>query len=461
MINRYISKKFILFTAILLLSISGAIIFFLYYGNFPGGSQTLNRIIKQGKITMVTDNNAVSYYIYRDSPMGFEYELAKEFADYLDVELEIVTPGWDSMFESLNSGRGDFIASGLTITEVREKFLLFSRPYMAIEQKFIHHKLKFGIKNLNQLAEKTIHVREGTSYQERLEELKKSGIDIDIQLLPNISTDEIIRMVSEKEIKYTIADSNIALLNRRYYPEIKIGMSIQEEEFLGWAVKKDDEKLCEQINIFFEKAEESGILWKIYEKYYGRIEIFDYFDLKKFHERINTRLPKYKKIIIRESEKYGFDWRMIAAVVYQESHFNAAAESRTGVQGLMQVTKITAKQMGIKDRLHPEQSLKAGIRYLDVQYKKFKEIENSSQRLLFALASYNVGYGHIMDAQKIAEAQGLDKNKWESLKKTLPLLSKRKYYKKTKHGYARGREPVKYIENILIYFDILKQKANT
>ena len=151
---------------------------------------------------------------------------------------------------------------------------------------------------------------------------------------------------------------------------------------------------------------------------------------------------------------------MIAAVVYQESHFNAMAESRTGVRGLMQVTKATAKQMGIENRLHPEQSLEAGIKYLDIQYKKFKEINNDHQRLLFALASYNVGYGHIRDAQKIAEAQGLDKNKWASLKQTLPLLVKRKYYQKTKYGYARGREPVKYIENILIYYDILKQKPN-
>lgn len=460
MVNRKISKRSVIFTGILLLLLSGAIIFVFYNEKIPEAPKKLDRIKKQGKITMITDNSAVSYYIYRDAPMGFEYELAKEFAKYLGVELEIITPGWGSMFDSLNKGEGDFIASGLTITEERENFLLFSQPYMAIQQKFIHHKLKFDIKDLSQLAERTIHVRKGTSYQERLEELKESGIDIDIRLLPNIATDEIIRMVSEKEIKYTIADSNIALLNRRYYPDIMIGMSIQEGESLGWAVKKEDRELCEQINLFFKKAEETGTFGKIYEKYYGHMEVFDYFDLKKFHERITTRLPKYKKTIIRESKKYGFDWRMIAAVVYQESHFNAMAESRTGVRGLMQVTKTTAKQMGIENRLEPEQSLKAGIKYLDIQYKKFKEIKNHHQRLLFALASYNVGYGHIRDAQKIAEAQGLDKNKWTSLKQTLPLLSKRQYYKNTKYGYARGREPVQYIKNILIYYDILKQKAN-
>ena len=236
-------------------------------------------------------------------------------------------------------------------------------------------------------------------------------------------------------------------------------MSIQEEESLGWAVKKDNQKLCEQINEFINKAEKEGLLAKIYEKYYGRIEIFDYFDLKKFHERIKSRLPKYKSMIMKISSKYGFDWRMISAVVYQESHFNASAKSRTGVLGLMQVTKVTADQMGIEDRLDPEQSLKAGIKYLNIQYEKFSEIKNDHQRLLFALASYNVGYGHVKDAQKIAEERGLDKNKWASLKQTLPLLSKRDYYKKTTYGYARGREPVHYVGRILLYYDILKQQA--
>jgi membrane-bound lytic murein transglycosylase F len=461
-INRKIKKNIFLFIAVVLLFVLGILISFFYQKNFSQDSQdslNLYQVEKPRKIRMITDNNATSYYTYRDTPMGFEYELAKEFADYLGVELDVITPGWDSLFDSINQGKGDFIASGLTITDKRKEMILFSKPYMTIEQKFIHHKLKFGIKNINQLAGKTIHVRKGTSYQERLEEIKKGGVDIDIKLWPNISTEEIIRMIYNKELKYTIADSNIALLNRRYYPDIKIGLSIEEEESLGWAVKKGNNKLLQQINAFFEQAEKSGILSKIYEKYYGRIEIFDYFDLKKFHERIESRLPKYKDMIIKISEDYGFDWRMISALMYQESHFNANAKSRTGVLGLMQVTKSTAKQMGIENRLDPKQSLLAGIKYLNIQYEKFNEIKNDHQRLLFALASYNVGYGHIRDAQKIAQEQGLDKNKWTSLKKTLPLLSKRKYYHKTKYGYARGREPVQYIERILIYYDILKQKA--
>ncbi|HKL82696.1 MAG TPA: membrane-bound lytic murein transglycosylase MltF [Desulfobacter sp.] len=419
---------------------------------------TLEQIQKRGTIRMITTNNATSYYTYRDSPMGFEYDLAKAFADHLGVALEVIVPEWDTMFERLNSGQGDFIAAGITITEPREQIALFSQPYIPVQQKFIHHKLKFGIKSIEQLAGKTIHVRKGTSYQERLEEIKASGIDLEIELLDDVPTEEIIRMVSEKEIKFTIVDSNIALLNRRYYPEIKIGLPIQEEEYLGWAVKKTNKALRDQINQFIEMAEETGLLGKIYKKYYGNVEIFDYFDLKKFHERIKTRLPKYKKIIKTEAEKYGFDWRLIAAIVYQESHFNPSAKSRTGVRGLMQVTLATAKQMGIKNRLDPKQSVKAGVKFLNLMHKRFDDIPDPQQKKLFALASYNVGYGHVRDAQAIARQQGMDINKWTSLEKTLPLLSKQKYYKHTRHGYARGKEPVTYVERILTYYDILRQK---
>ncbi len=418
----------------------------------------LKEIQKRGTIRMITANMATSYYIYRDAPMGFEYDLAKAFADHLGVTLEVIVPDWDAMFEQLDSGQGDFIAAGITITESRDRIVLFSDPYMSVQQKFIHHKLKFNIKNIGQLAGRTVHVRKGTSYQERLEEIKASGIDVHIQLRDDVATEELIKMVAKQQIKYTIADSNIALLNRRYYPDIKIGLAIQEKEYLAWAVKKNNKVLRDRINDFFEMAEETGLLGKLYEKYYGNVEIFDYFDLKKFHERIKTRLPQYKPIIKTESKKYGFDWRLIAAVVYQESHFNARAQSGTGVRGLMQVTQATAKQMGVENRLNPKQSVKAGVKFLNLMFKRFDDISDPQQKKQFALAAYNVGYGHVRDAQQLAGQQGMDINKWTSLKKTLPLLSKQEYYTQTRHGYARGQEPVHYVERIFTYYDILRQK---
>ncbi|MBW2318765.1 MAG: transglycosylase SLT domain-containing protein, partial [Deltaproteobacteria bacterium] len=175
-------------------------------------------------------------------------------------------------------------------------------------------------------------------------------------------------------------------------------------------------------------------------------------------QRIETRLPKYEKIIKRESNRYGFDWRLMAAVAYQESHLNPRAKSYKGVRGLMQLTLTTAKEMEIDSRLDPEQSIEGGIKYLSKIYKRFDKIEGLD-RMLFTLASYNIGYGHVRDAQKLALQKDLDTHKWASLKKTLPMLRQKKYYKKTKYGYCRGTEPVRYVNRVLTYYDILKRKA--
>jgi len=424
---------------------------------------SLGRIFKAGKIRMITDNSSSTYYIYRDNPMGFEYELAKEFAAFLQVDLEVITPGWDNLFSYLDMDRGDFVAAGVTITEKREKEMLFTQPYMDIEQRLIYHKSKLPIESVNDLPGRTIHVSRNTTYHDRLLQLKNSGIEIDLVVHDDLSTEELIRMVSESgnEVSYTVADSHIATLNRRYYPDICIGIPLQKREHLGWAVRKANVDLSDKMVEFFDLIKTSGLFNRIYEKYYGHLQTgFDYYDLKLFHEGVEKKLPKYQKTIIKESEKHGFDWRIIAAVVYQESRFNPGARSYTGVRGLMQVTEQAAAEMGITNRRDPHQNLRAGIGYLNLLFKKFSDVHDTIERIKFALASYNVGYGHVLDAQELAKLQGKDANRWASINETLPLLSKPRYYSRTKYGYARGHEPVKYIEKIFSYYDILKQKAH-
>lgn len=418
----------------------------------------LERIKKRGVLRLITSNSINTYYYYNGQPAGFEYDLAREFADFLNVDLGVVTPGWNNMFSYLEQGKGDFIASGLAITNSRLEKVNFSIPYMKIQQRIVHHKLVFGPKNISDLTFRTIHVRRGTSYHSRLEEIKQSGTNFNYILHDNIPTQELIKMVNDRKIKFTVSDHNIAYLNQRYYPDIRIGIALQKKEPLAWAVQKKDLQMLEQVNKFFLYANHTGLLTQIVNKYYPDIKGSDPFDLKIFHKRIETRLPKYKKFIIEESRKYGFDWKLVAAIIYQESHFNPDAQSFTNVKGLMQITKAAAKEMGIKNRVNPSQSIKAGIKYLDKMFKKFNHIENEHEKILFALASYNIGYGHVTDAMKIAADKGLDETKWQNLKTILPLLSKSKYYKKAKHGYARGWEPVQYIERILTYYDILKQK---
>jgi len=423
-----------------------------------GKKDALDRIEASGKITVLTRNNAHCYYTYRERPMGFEYDLAKAFSQFLGVKLEVRTPTWEGLIEEVSEGKGDFVAASMSITSAREKMVYFSEPYLAIQQHVILRKYNNRINKIADLEGKTVHVRRGTSYEERLNELNREGMQINIKTHDNIPTEELIEMVHNRKIEITVADSNIALLNRRYYPDIKINFALEEQQSLAWAVNKGEKRLLKKINEFFNKIKKDGTFQKIYHKYFAYIDVFDPFDLKKYQRRLETRLPKYKSIIQKAAKKHGFDWRLIAAVIYQESHFDSEAQSHTGVKGIMQLTRDTAIEMGISDRRDPEQSILGGVKYLRKLYDRFDDV-NDPDRLFITLASYNIGQGHVRDAQKIAKNQGKNSNSWIVLEQTLPLLHDPKYYKKTRYGYCRGTEPVRYVKRIRTYYDILKREA--
>jgi len=434
------------------------LILLLFLLSYCMEKDVMKKINKSGELIVLTRNNAHCYYIYQDKNMGFEYDLAKAFADYLGVKLTIRVTEWENLIKEVSEANGDIIAANMTVTKSRQDRVDFSNECLSVQQKIIIHKENTQIKEIIDLKGKTIHVRRGTSYQERLNELNEEGFEINIKEHYDVPTEELIRQVSKKEIEITVADSNIALLNRRYYPDIEIAFPIEEPQSLAWAVRKGEKALLMKINNFFATIKSDGTFSRIYEKYYAGVEIFDYIDLKKFHERIETRLPKYEAIIQEAAKKYGFDWRLITAMIYQESHFDQHARSYTGVRGIMQLTLPTAEEMGVSNRLNPEESIIAGVRYLTKLYQKYKKA-GDGDRLLITLASYNVGHGHIVDAQKLALEMGLNPYIWSSLEKTLPLLRFKKYYKKSKSGYCRGTEPVRYINRILTYYDILKRKA--
>jgi peptidoglycan lytic transglycosylase F len=418
----------------------------------------LQKILESGTITVLTRNNAHCYYVYRGAPMGFEYDLAKAFADYLNVDLKVVTPTWEGLMEGLENGEGDFVAASMSITPSRSKRVDFSDDYLSVQQYVILQKEDNDTKTIEDLAGEEIHVRRGTTYEELLNGLRSKGVNVKIRLYNDMPTEELIRMVAEKEIKATIADSHIALLNRRYYPDAKISFSLGQPSRLGWAVRKGERRLLKRINDFFEKIDENGTFDKIYARYFGNVDSFDYVDLKRYYRRVERQLPKYKETIQEAAKRFGFDWRLIAAMIYQESHFNPDATSYTGVRGLMQVTLDTAREMGIESRRDPEQSILGGVKYFRKSYDKFEDVERPD-RLYLALASYNVGYQHVQDAQIIAKQKGYDPHSWADVKKILPLLSHSKYYRKTRSGYCRGREAVRYVDRILTYYDILKRDA--
>jgi membrane-bound lytic murein transglycosylase F len=202
----------------------------------------------------------------------------------------------------------------------------------------------------------------------------------------------------------------------------------------------------------------SGKFDAIYNKYYGDIQDFDYVDLKAFHKRVKARLSRYSPFIKVAAKKHGFDWRLIAAQIYQESHLNPWAKSRSGARGLMQILPSTGKSLGVTDLFDPVQNINAGVQHLKNLYEYFNKVKGKD-RLLISLAAYNIGQGHIHDARKLAKKRGLDPNTWDALAKTLPLLRYRKYYKNTRYGFCRGNEPIRYIKQIMIYYDVLKQQG--
>jgi len=420
---------------------------------------TLQRIQKTGQITVVTRNNAQCYYLYRDQAMGFEYEMAQAFAEYLGVRLQVkVVDRWEDMVAALNSGSAAFIAASTPIIPNWQTEVAFSDGYMEVEQQIIAHRKNSSIKNAADLSGKTVDIRKGTAYQYRLVELKDQGIDLAIRLHDDLPTEELIQKVADEEIDFTIANSNIISINRRNFPGAVPTGSINDRLQLGWAVYPKSSELLASINQFFKAIRKSGQFDSIYNKYYGDTEDFDYVDLEAFHQRIKDRLSRYSPFIKAAAKKHGFDWRLIAAQIYQESHLNPWAKSHAGAKGLMQILPATGESLGINDLFDPVQNINAGVQHLKNLFEHF-ETAKGIDRLLIALAAYNIGQGHIQDARKLAKKKGLDPNKWESLSETLPLLQFKKHYQNAKYGFCRGTEPIRYIKQIMIYYDVLKRKG--
>ena len=435
------------------------ILYFVYPFTSAHKFVTLHKILKNKEITIITRNNAHCYYLYRDETMGFEYELAKEYADYLDVRLNIeVADRWDSMVQRLHQGSGALIAAGISISPAREQQVSFSNGYMAIQPHIITHRSNKKIRSINDLTDKTINIVSGSTYHKQLETLRDRGANFFIQSHDDLAAEELIQKVSDREIEITVTSSHIAILNRRNYPWAVMKGKIGAEQQLGWAVYPKAHQLRDSINAFFEDIKENGRYDEIYNKYYGDTEDFDYIDLAAFHRRMKTRLSRYSPFIKAAARKHGFDWRMIVAQIYQESHLNPWAKSRAGARGLMQLLPRTARSLGVKDIYNPVENINAGVRHLKNLYEYYDYVPGED-RLLISLAAYNTGQGHIGDARRLAIKMKLDPNRWASLSKTLPMLRFKKYYKNSKYGYCLGTEPVKYTKQIMIYYDLLKKRG--
>jgi membrane-bound lytic murein transglycosylase F len=424
-------------------------------GEPPG---VLPALLDSGQITMITIRSPHSYYVYRGRPMGFEYELARAFADHLGLRLHVLALNdWDEMTAALAAGRGHFIAAGIEITPERARQVAFSRAYQTVRPQLIAHRRLAVVESPQELAGKTVHVARGSAPHELLRELKAQGVDVTIRDHERASADQLIQRVARAEIDYTVAQSNVALLSRRYYPNAVVQTALHGSLLLGWAVDPAAADLRATIDDFFLKAAESGRLNDIYEKYHWNIGDFDYLALSTFHERLKTRLPRFRPLFQEAAGKNGFDWRLVAAQAYRESHFDPSARGPNGALGIMQINPETARRLKIAAPLDPAANIRGGTGYLKYLYDLYDQA-GEEDRVLLALAAYNCGPGHLQDARRLAEKKGLDPNRWDSLAATLPLLRLRQHYRRAEHGFCRGDITVAYVRHVLTYYDILKRQ---
>ena len=417
----------------------------------------LDRVKDSGELRVLTRNSGTTYYEGPNGPAGLEYDLAAGFAEYLGVKLNIETPeSLSQILRKIQFGAADMAAAGLTVTAERQAVLDFSTSYQRITPQLVYRVGVRTPKNLNEL-QGNLEVVADSSHAERLRALQDEYPNLSFRETSELDSEQLLNLVWEQVIDYTVADSNEVAISRRFYPELRVAFDISSAEPLAWAFPRgEDRSLIEKADEYLKTLKDNGKLDRLLERYYGYVTDFDYVGTRRYMKHMEQRLPQFRQWFEEAGEMTGIDWRLLAAIGYQESHWNPKAVSPTGVRGIMMLTRDTMQHLGItKSRLDPQASIEGGARYIARVKNRIPKRIGEPDRTWMALAAYNVGFGHLEDARVLVQSEGADPDKWIDVKKYLPLLSQKKWYKQTRHGYARGNEPVRYVENIRSYYDIL------
>ena len=418
----------------------------------------LEQIQRNGRLLVATRQGPTTYYPGADGPEGFEYALLEHFSRDLGVELELVFPSdLEALLDATERGSVHLAAAGLGITPAREAKLRYSRPYDHVTEKLIYRRGTWRPRTLDEIGPDELHVIAGSAHETTLREQRANGFPmLQWQRRSDTGTGALLSALDEGLIRYMVADSNELRLSRRVYRHAATAFDLGDPRPLAWATRRtDDTSLVDAVNDFFQRIERNGWLEHLHARYYGHAERLNFVETRAFWRSVRDRLPAIQVHFERAAELTGLDWRLLAAVGYQESHWRADAVSPTGVRGIMMLTRSTAQQMGVADRNDPEQSIVAGARYLRVVEKKIPERIRAPDRLWLTLAGYNVGFGHLEDARILTERDGADPDLWREVKQRLPLLARRRFHQTVRHGYARGQEPVDYVDNIRNYYDML------
>ena len=423
-----------------------------------GSGDHLQEIKAAGVLKVVTRNGPTTYYEDRHGPTGFEYELAELFAQRLGVRLEIQTEAsLDTLLDTVERGRVDIAAAGLTITPDRLERVLFAPAYLDVEMLVLVRDDHPPALSPSDLAGLRLQVLAHSSHAEELRELKSQYPALQWIESEDVETTDLLDALDEGSIDATVIDSNEYIANRAFYPHLRVAFRLGEPTHQAWAVSQRESSgaLLQELEAFFGELRSDGRLAQLVERHYSHSEANSLVDSTAFNERTTTVLPRYLDPIQTTADQFDLDWRLLAAISYQESHWNPNATSFTGVRGFMMLTSPTARAMGVSNREDAVQSLRGGARYFVRTHQKIPGRIAEPDRTWFALAAYNVGLGHLEDARKLALKLGKDPDKWADVKEVLPLLSRQQWYSQTRHGYARGSEPVRFVQNIRHYYNLL------
>lgn len=422
----------------------------------PKPQDTLATIKANGELKVLTRPSLTTYYKGPAGPSGFEYDLVRGFADSLRVRLRMVTaPSTDAVLTALE--RGDaHLAVGIKATPGTRERARFGPIYQTVQEQLVYRRGRTPPQTLDAVSGKQLRVVARTSHVATLLSLRNDHPQLSWQERTGIATSELLNEVWQQALDYTIVDSHEMAVSQGLYPELKVAFDVGEPRHLAWAFPPQaDNGLYLAALRYLNRIRYNGRLEQLLERYYGHVAEFDYVGTRRYLSHVRQRLPQYLEYFQTAAKKHGLDWRLLAALGYQESHWNPRAVSPTGVRGIMMLTRDTADQVGVKNRLNAKASIDGGARYLAAIKARLPIDIAEPDRAWFALAAYNVGLGHLEDAMRLAQEAGANANRWLDVKKFLPLLSEPEWHERTRFGYARGTEPVNHVQNIRRYYDLL------
>lgn len=416
----------------------------------------LEAIKARGELVVITRNSPTCYYVGPHGPAGFEYDLVKAFADHLGVRLRpLIIDEEADMIAALRDGKADIIAAGMPFGQNATRLVAMGPGYLEVQHQIIGHRSDDRYKRIDDLSGNMIWMTGSSARLETLKRQQDNDLDIKWKILTDYSSDELLQMVWNRSLLITMVESHTLSMHRRFYPELVVHFSVGNPKKLAWAINPLYRHLQLEAKKWFAQTQTKNQLSGLVDYYFSHLEDFDYVDLARYRKRIGKRLPKYEEHFKSAAEKYGLDWHLVAAQSYQESHWNPLAKSFTGVRGIMMLTQDTAKTMGLKDRLAVKEGIYAGTRYLASLHVLVGDEVPEPDRTYMALAAYNLGFGHLQDARKLAAELDKPVNSWHGVRSVLPLLHKKKFYRNLTHGYARGNEAVQYVDRIRTYHKIL------